>query len=409
MTDWWAERGALERFDLYTRGTLYVLMAGEVVLAFGLVTSMAQPVPVWWAVVFVGVAAVHATLGIVVLSGGMRWYLGHGPWPRRASIAVGVTTVLGYASSMWMLEPARDSGPSDGFGPAVGGVMLFTCFLVLTFTPGLRTSRLTVATGGAAVLVGATVLVVGWPAVRAVGAGTATALALAGGASAFRASVWMLGVMWELERSRRTQAELAVAEERLRFARDLHDVLGRNLSVMALKSELAAQLARRGRDEAGDEMMAVRDIAQESLREVREVVRGYREADLSTELVGARSVLRAAGVDTRVVGDGMSLPAGVQSVLGWVAREGTTNILRHSTAGKCVITVGADDGMATLTMDNDGARAETDQYEGGEGSGLRGLEERLRRIGGTLVVCRPSARSFRLTASVPRSAQVEET
>src|SRR5690606_30179659 len=110
---------------------------------------------------------------------------------------------------------------------------------------------------------------------------------------AFRASVWMLGVMWELEGSRRTQAQLAVAEERLRFARDLHDVLGRNLSVMALKSALAAQLSRRGRPGAEAEMMAVRDIAQESLREVREVVHGYRAADLTSELAGARSVLRS--------------------------------------------------------------------------------------------------------------------
>src|SRR5690606_41525987 len=83
-----------------------------------------------------------------------------------------------------------------------------------------------------------------------VGVGLSTGWALLGGVFDFRASVWMLGVMWELEGSRRTQAQLAVAEERLRFARDLHDVLGRNLSVMALKSELAAQLSRRGRPEA---------------------------------------------------------------------------------------------------------------------------------------------------------------
>ncbi|MDD9205445.1 histidine kinase, partial [Georgenia sp. 10Sc9-8] len=123
------------------------------------------------------------------------------------------------------------------------------------------------------------------------------------------------GVVWEQERMRTVHARLAVAEERLRFSRDLHDVVGRTFSAIAVKSELAAELARRGQDGAVDQMLEVRGLAQDSLREVRGVVAGYRAVDLAAELDGARSVLRSAGVRTRVVGDGTALPDPVQQAL----------------------------------------------------------------------------------------------
>ena len=94
--------------------------------------------------------------------------------------------------------------------------------------------------------------------------------------------------MSELDRSRTAHARLSVAEERLRFARDLHDVLGRNLSLIAVQSELAAELARRGDQDAAGQMLQVRQVAHESLREMRAVVSGYRTADLGTELAGAQ-------------------------------------------------------------------------------------------------------------------------
>ena len=97
-----------------------------------------------------------------------------------------------------------------------------------------------------------------------------------------RPSAWSLGVMWQAEEARDLQARLAVAEERLRFGRDLHDVLGRNLAVIALKSELAVELAQRGRPEAVDQMVEVQRIARTRSRRYGDVVRGYREADLST-------------------------------------------------------------------------------------------------------------------------------
>jgi two-component system sensor histidine kinase DesK len=208
----------------------------------------------------------------------------------------------------------------------------------------------------------------------------------------------MLEVMWELDRSRQVQARLAVAEERLRFARDLHDTLGRNLSVVALKSELAARLARRQDTGAVAEMEEVREIAERSLKEVREVVRGYRAIDLDAELAGSQSVLRAAGVWCEVTGTGADLPPAVQAAVAWVVREGTTNVLRHSDATRCDITVRRAAGNVTLTMENDGVAA---RRRPSGGTGLVGLTERLREAGGTLQGEDLPDGRYRLTVDVP--------
>ncbi|MBB0230170.1 sensor histidine kinase, partial [Streptomyces calidiresistens] len=225
----------------------------------------------------------------------------------------------------------------------------------------------------------------------------------------YRTSAWSLRVVDELEASRETRARLAVAEERLRFGRDMHDVLGRNLSVIALKSELAAQLARRGADAAVDQMIEVERIARESQREMRAVLRGYRDADLFAELAGARGVLEAAGTECRIEpADPRRMPElsdAVGAALGWVVREGTTNVLRHAEAARCVIAVrGRRDGTVELEVGNDGV---TVRPEGGgdRGSGLRGLRERLAPLGGTLEAGpNGTGDGWRLVARVPAGA-----
>ncbi|MFF4357005.1 sensor histidine kinase [Streptomyces sp. NPDC001604] len=218
---------------------------------------------------------------------------------------------------------------------------------------------------------------------------------------ACRCGAWTLSVLWEAERAREVEARLAVAEERLRFGRDLHDVMGRNLAVIALKSELAVQLARRGRAEAVEQMIEVQRIAQESQREVRDVVRGYRGADLGVELAGAQGVLSAAGIRCEVSGEAGGLEVGVQSVLGWVVREATTNVLRHGDAVRCDIALRTGEGCVVLTVENDGAS----DSAGGGGSGLAGLRERLSAVGGTLKAGRVGADVFRVTAEVPLSVE----
>ncbi|MEU2199154.1 histidine kinase [Isoptericola sp. NPDC019482] len=221
-------------------------------------------------------------------------------------------------------------------------------------------------------------------------------------AGSVRLSMWIVEVVRRLADARSVAARLAVAEERLRIARDMHDVVGRALSAVAVKSELAAALARRGDPRGADQMDEVRTLAQESLREVRGVVAGYRAANLATELDGARSVLRAAGVTVRVVGDLPDLAAPQVEALAWVLREGVTNIVRHSDAREARIDLtDTDTGGGrelALTVTNDGvpAAGPTD----GRGSGLVGLRERLAAVGGALDAGSRGDR-FVLTARVP--------
>ncbi|WP_431035357.1 sensor histidine kinase [Streptomyces sp. P6-2-1] len=230
-----------------------------------------------------------------------------------------------------------------------------------------------------------------------------------------RPSGWSLARTWDIEyarqeiekakekveRAKETESRLAVAEERLRFGRDLHDVLGRNLATIALKSELAVQLARRDRTEdAAAQMAEVQEIAQRSQREVREVVRGYRGIDLGAELLGARSVLEAAGIDcATAAGDIQSLAPPVQAALAWVVREAATNVLRHGDARHCSITLATSRTGTSLTVENDGAPETPSPTRGG--SGLAGLRERLASVDGTLEAGPTAPGRFRLAAHVP--------
>jgi two-component system sensor histidine kinase DesK len=184
-------------------------------------------------------------------------------------------------------------------------------------------------------------------------------------------SLWMLEVVRRLERTRDTEAALAVAEERLRFSRDVHDVLGRHLSTIAVRAELAAALSRRGEPGAVEMMLEVRATAHDALREARELARGYRASNLDQELDGARSLLAAAGIATRVDVDG--LPTPWHEPAAWVVREAVTNVLRHSTATAVGVTW--QDGV--LSVSNDGVTASA----GSNGVGLLGLAERLAPLG----------------------------
>ncbi|MGF0118200.1 sensor histidine kinase [Promicromonospora sp. Marseille-Q5078] len=228
--------------------------------------------------------------------------------------------------------------------------------------------------------------------------------------SSVRLSMWIVEVVRRLEEAQAVSARLAVAEERLRIARDMHDVVGRALSAVAVKSELAAALARRGDPQGAAEMDDVRTLAQDSLREVRGVVAGYRAADLATELDGARSVLRAAGVTVRVVGEVPTLGPPQVEALAWAVREGATNIVRHSAARECRIDLAADEEQElVLRMSNDGVRADprSDGPAGAAagGNGLVGLRERLVAVGGSLVTSVDADR-FVLEARVPAPSEV---
>ena len=185
-----------------------------------------------------------------------------------------------------------------------------------------------------------------------------------------RLSLWLAAMVRELDDARQAQAQLAVAEERLRFARDLHDVTGRDLSVIAVKAELVAQLAEREDPRAVEHSREVAQIARTSLAEIRGLVRGYREVDLATELRGTASLLRSAHAEVTIHGEASDVPAPHAGTAAWVLREGGTNILRHADPSTVTITLAP----GGITLVNDGAPGSAQVHEG---SGLTGMRERL--------------------------------
>jgi two-component system sensor histidine kinase DesK len=206
----------------------------------------------------------------------------------------------------------------------------------------------------------------------------------------------LMSINAELTEARDELARNAVAEERLRFARDLHDLLGHSLSLIALKSELAGRLAERDPVRARQEMADVEAAARRALAEVRDAVSGYRQVSCAQALAEARSALSAAGIALKAPSAVPPLPGTVDAVLGWVVREATTNVLRHSGARSVTVELARTEDGATLTVTDDG-RGPT----GGHGAGLAGIAERVAALGGTVQSGAAPGRGFRLRAVVP--------
>ena len=179
----------------------------------------------------------------------------------------------------------------------------------------------------------------------------------------------------------------------------MHDLLGHNLSLIALKSELARKLLGRDTKAAEGEVRDIESVARTSLQEARAAVRGLRSASLASELERARGSLEAAGIEAEVRTTG-PLPASVETLLGFVVREGVTTVIRHSGAGRCRIAVRRDDESAELEVRDDGVPAGV----ASGGTGLRGLSERVAEAGGTLEAEPAEGGGFQLVARVPIAA-----
>lgn len=188
----------------------------------------------------------------------------------------------------------------------------------------------------------------------------------------------------ELYTARRELARLAVAEERLRVARDLHDLLGHTLSMIALKSELARRLVEWDPGRAAQEIAEVEDVARQTLREVREAVAGYRQPTLQSELEGAQQLLEAAGIEHQLDVTIGRLPPAIDAVLAWVVREGVTNVVRHSRARHCHIQVRqvAAGVQVEITNDDRKPALQETKRQAPPGSGLSGIAERVTALGG---------------------------
>jgi two-component system sensor histidine kinase DesK len=393
---WWGNHSDPERLELYTRWSFYAAIGLTPLLAtLGLGSTAAGQAPVLLGLVVGGAFAV-AVLGVLLVR------TGTGADPRgrilpRGLLAVGWGTALVTATAGVLAFRGAS-------GDAVAWSVTWPLGTVLVACSTVWPSRQLVQVGaGIGALIGVAELLSGQPPTEALLLAVTFGTMVIALAIAFRFSMWVLDLVREMERTRGVQLQLAVAEERLRFSRDLHDVMGRNLSAIAVKSQLAGELLRRGRPEAAEELAGISRLAEDSLREVREVVRGHRNTDLTGELAGARSVLRAAGVACTVHGEdaGGRLTPEVQTALGWVAREAVTNVLRHSQATSCTITLRTSDGKAELQVVNDGVAGRTATDDGRAGSGLTGLEERLAGAGGSLATRLDGSR-FVLTATLPQ-------
>lgn len=310
---------------------------------------------------------------------------------------------------------------SAGYAGGPDGWLIPILFVAAAGTASLRSSRYAFAW-----LIGAVVAVLAIGAARGVAGGEL-------GSTAF--SVFTAGVVVYVVRQmnrlidqlRATQAELAkvaVSEERLRFARDMHDLLGHTLSVVVVKAAVVRRLAERDPAVAAREAGEIEEIGRRALVEIREAVTGYRECRLDTELAGARKALSGAGIEVTVRESGKPLPAAAESVLTWAVREGVTNVIRHSGARRCEIDIRRVDGDATLEIRDDGRGGVAAPAAGANGAGqgsispdglgpdgldpggvgghgLRGIAERVRAAGGTFEAGVRPGGGFRLTATIP--------
>jgi len=206
----------------------------------------------------------------------------------------------------------------------------------------------------------------------------------------------------ELRQARATVAHLAANEERLRLARDLHDLLGHSLSLITLKSELAGRMLPGHPEKAAQQVADIERVSRQALVDVREAVTGYRRPRLAAELAGTQVALTAAGVVARFPQDVPldGVPEESESALAWALREAVTNVVRHSGADRCAVDLvrreTLDGPTLELSVEDNGA--------GGTatipGNGLTGLTERLEKAGGALETT-ATKHGFRLVARVP--------
>jgi two-component system sensor histidine kinase DesK len=209
--------------------------------------------------------------------------------------------------------------------------------------------------------------------------------------------VWFWDLLVQAQQGQAAQSRLAAAEERLRFARDVHDLLGHSLSIIALKAELAARLAPVDAERAGQEAAEVQRLAATALTDIREAIHGYRAVDLRDQLTAVEHVLRSCGVRCTIVPLAGDLPPEVATQLAAVLREASTNVLRHSRGSRCRIEIGQYGNEVRMTVTNDGVTAsgpDRNSY------GLRGLAERLATAGGALST-RNEDGVFTLEATLP--------
>ena len=334
-------------------------------------------------------------------------FLQGNPAPDALYAGLAATAVFaGVYTWLWL----RCFGRSAGMALWVAGPSLLSIALVLTLTDGTTWGGLFIFViaafaghlpnwkQGIVAVVVLTVLMTMLALVEGAGIWTLAIILeglLVGGVVV--SSVYLGRTNRALVQAREDVARLMVAEERLRFARDLHDLLGHSLSVIVLKAELAGKLATVSPDRVTAEVADIERVARQALADVRDAVSGYREATLASEIEQARSALAAAGitVDVEPMTDQLSSPA--ENVLAWAVREGVTNVIRHAGAKAARIRLVRQDGHAELELTDDGRGAS----EFRPGNGLIGLRERVAGRKGSVEFGPAVDGGFRLHVSIP--------
>jgi two-component system sensor histidine kinase DesK len=309
---------------------------------------------------------------------------------------------------LFAVPRAIPRGPRHRFG-TIGVMLALSVLLTLLIgLDGLATSVYDAAAGVvllspvlsmpmalvlAAIMVGLPPLVPGWHSSPQ----WSTALSVLGAAFIGFAVVTLIRSNSALRVARDEVASLAAEQERLRIARDMHDLLGHSLTTVTVKTELARRLMRRDLERAEAELADVERLSRQALADVRAAVAGYREVSLAVEVATAREVLAAAGIEAdlpRAVDD---VPAELRELFGWAVREGVTNVVRHSRARTVRISVAS---RSVEVLDDGAGPGDDGPAPGSGGAGLSGLAERVARAGGSLAFG-PVPGGYRLRVEVP--------
>lgn len=375
-------------------GCLFSNVVWPVVIPLG----MSEPPDAVAGVVSVGgLLLVAAAMALVMYGAVTDWVA---PRTRRihSAAAVVATLVPWVPSYAWAL-------PGDSPWAWIAGLMAGALAIGLRWAPGVAVTGVFSAAAVAGALLYDDSL---WRNVLTVWGAAAAVVVMS------RVLVWLLHLLEDAERSREVAAELALADERLRMGRELHDVLGHRLAVIALKAEVAAELCRTDPERARAENEAVRQVAATTLEEVRRALAGETVSDLSDQLRSVRLVLESAGVDLDTAVHDVRLSAEESRLLAAVLREGVTNALRHARPTRASVTLTASPEGRTFEVvteseddigEPDGANG-TAGVTGADGTrsrtGLRGLAARCEQVGATLAWGPARDGGFALTVTLAR-------
>lgn len=327
----------------------------------------------------------------LVLVGAVHLLYWSGPWPPHLCRAVAAAVamilanvvlvhVLDLSEPLLWLYPALVVGA--GLPPPAAAVGVGLMALAAAVPPGghveIETTHL----------------------VSMLGPGHAILLAVALAGLGMTAVRQLIVVNVDLQATKAELAELAVAAERERLAHELHDLLGRTLSLIAVKAELAGRLSAGGDPSAEAEMRDVQRLAREAIREVRDAVTGGHAPSVAAELAAAPIALRSAGIEANVDEAPVEIDSSHEATVAWALREAVTNVLKHSGARTCRISLQVTDGVTALEVADDGRGAVGEDA----GTGLNGLAQRVQALGGTFEAGPSEAGGFRLRVRLGTAA-----